>query len=84
MQIEEGAELCYKLARLSSHDEDGSENVPKKMNLRPFKLHRAQFVKCRAISPGVEFLTMTDVSTTCAVVTFRVIVNCISTFAGII
>ena len=40
MQIEEAAELCYKLARLSSHDEDGSENVAKKMNLRPFKLHR--------------------------------------------
>ena len=40
MQIEEGAELCYKLASLNNHDEDGSENVAKKINLRPFKLHR--------------------------------------------
>ena len=40
MQIEEGAELCYKLRSLNNHDEDGSENVAKKINLRPFKLHR--------------------------------------------
>ena len=39
MQIEEGAELCYKLRSLNNHDEDGSENVAKKINLRPFKLH---------------------------------------------
>ena len=89
MQIEEAAELCYKLARLSSHDEDGSENVAKKNEFASFQTSSrlfgpAQFVKCRAISPGVEFLTMIDVSTTCAVVTFRVIVNCITTFAGII
>ena len=50
--------LYYKLGSLSNHEDDGSQNVAKKMNLRPFKrlFGLAQFVKCRAISPGVEFL----------------------------
>ena len=28
------------IGTLSNHDDDGSENVPKKMNLRSFKLNR--------------------------------------------
>ena len=27
------------LGTLSNYDDDGSENIAKKMNLRPFKLH---------------------------------------------
>ena len=37
MQMEEGAELYYKLGSLSNHEDNGSENVAKKMNLRPSK-----------------------------------------------
>ena len=51
----------YILGTLSDdHDDDGSENVAKKMNLSSFKLDRVYLdpIKCQmqATFPGVEFL----------------------------
>ena len=48
------------LGTLSNDDDDGSENVAKKMNLSSFKLNRVYLdpIKCQmqATFPGVEFL----------------------------
>ena len=50
----------YILGTLSNDDDDGSENVAKKMNLSSFKLNRVYLdpIKCQmqATFPGVEFL----------------------------
>ena len=52
--------LKLLLGTLSKDDDDGSEKVGKKMNLRSFKLNRvfgpAQYVKMQATFPEVEFL----------------------------
>ena len=50
----------YILGTLRNDDDDGSENVAKKMNLSSFKLNRVYLdpIKCQmqATFPGVEFL----------------------------
>ena len=48
------------LGTLSNYDDDGSENITKKMNLRPFKLHcnsleLLNLLNVTVTFPGVEF-----------------------------
>ena len=52
--------LTEGIGSLSNQDDDGCENVAKKMNLRPFKLYLAYLDPLQLSSvgdlPGVEFL----------------------------
>ena len=43
---------CPRLGTLSDYDDDGSGNIAKKMNLRPFKLYRVYLEPLNSSNAG--------------------------------